>query len=107
MESIKTICRINKLHDELTVYKDEQVLIVDNDCNQTVITFNSFQVFTFLGFTFSVSSAMSSMSSELLELVNDAYTLATLEDNSSVIFKVNQALCGKDPHAVEALFQPH
>ena len=50
---------------------------------------------------------MSSMSSEPLELVNDAYTLATLEDNSRVIFKINQALCDKDPHAVEALFQPH
>ena len=107
MESIKIIRRINKLNNELTVYKDEQVLIVDNGCDQTIINLNSFLVFTFLGTTFSVSGAMSSMSSEPLELVNDAYTLATLEDDSRVIFKINQALCDKDPHAVEALFQPH
>ena len=107
VESIKIICRRNKLNDKLTVYKDKQVLIVDNGCDQTIVNLNSFQIYTFLGITFSVSGAMSSMSSEPLELVNDAYTLATLEDGSCVIFKINQALCDKDPHAVEALFQPH
>ena len=77
---------------------------MDNGCNQTIINLNSFLVFTFLGTTFSVSGAMSSISSEPLELVNDAYTLATLEEGSRVIFKINQALCDKDSHVIEALF---
>ena len=42
-----------------------------------------------------------------LELVNDAYTLATLNDNSQCIFKINQCLCDTDINATEALFQPH
>lgn len=50
---------------------------------------------------------MASMQSKALELVNDAYTLATLEDECKVILKINQCLCDSDPHAKEALLQPH
>ena len=50
---------------------------------------------------------MASMQSEALELVNDAFTLATLEDERKVILKINQCLCDADPHATEALLQPH
>ena len=56
---------------------------------------------------FSVNGAMASMQSEALELVNDLFTLATLEDEQKVILKVNQCLCDTDPHATEALLQPH
>ena len=56
---------------------------------------------------FSFSGAMASMQSEPLELVNDAFTLATLENGSRCIFKMNRCLCDTDPHAVESLLQPH
>ena len=50
---------------------------------------------------------MSSMHASDLELVDDAYTLATLEDSRKVVFKINQCLCDTDPLATEALLQPH
>ena len=46
---------------------------------------------------FSVNGAMASMQSEALELLNDAYTLETLEDKHKVILKINQCLCDEDP----------
>ena len=50
---------------------------------------------------------MASMQYEALELVNNAYTLVILEDEQKVILKLNQCLCNSDPHATEALLQPH
>ena len=47
------------------------------------------------------------MQCEALELVNDTFTLATLEDERKIILKINQCLCYSDPHATEALLQPH
>ena len=47
------------------------------------------------------------MQYKALELVDNAYTLATLEDEQKVILKLNQCLCDSDPHATEALLQPH
>ena len=66
-----------------------------------------FLVHTFTGEMFSVNGTMASIQSEALELVNDAYTLATLEDKRKLILKINQCLCDADPHATEALLQPH
>ena len=62
---------------------------------------------TFTGILFDVNSAMASMNSEPLELVNNAYTLATLNNNQKCILKINQCLLDRDPHAFEALLQPH
>ena len=47
------------------------------------------------------------MNSASLELVNSAYTLAILDNGSYFIFKLNQCLRDTDPHADEALLQPH
>ena len=82
-------------------------MIIDNCCDQTIINLNSFVVNTFTGILFDVNGAMASMNSEPLELVNNAYTLATLNNGNKFIFKINQCLCDKDPHAHEALLQPH
>ena len=82
-------------------------MVVDNGCDQSIITLSSFVVNTFTGIEFSVSGAMASMHCVTLELVNDAYTLATLDDGSQCIFKINQCLCDTDPHATESLLQPH
>ena len=42
-----------------------------------------------------------------LELINEAFTLATLPDKSKVIFQINQAFLDRDPLQTEALLQPH
>ena len=47
------------------------------------------------------------MNASDLELVNAAYTLATLLDEEKDILKINQALCDNDPFQQEALFPPH
>ena len=103
MQSLITTRRLNKLDNELTVYANEYVLIVDNGCDQTIIALSLFVADTFTGLKFSVSGAMASMHCDTLELVNDAYTLATLDDGSQCIFKINQCLCDTDPHATNSL----
>ena len=85
----------------------ENVLIVDKGCDQTIVNLNSFLIHTFTGVFFNVNGAMSSMKTADLELVDEAYTLVTLENKPKVIFKINQCLCDNDPHASEALLQPH
>ena len=78
-------------------------MIIDNGCDQTIIAISSFLVHFFTGIIFTVHDAMASMNSTPLELVNNAYTLATLEDGSKCIFKINQCLCDSDPEATESL----
>ena len=43
------------------------------------------------------------MTSSKLELVNEAYTLVTLPNNTKVIFKINQAFLDRDLSQIEAL----
>ena len=47
------------------------------------------------------------MEAQRLELVKDAYNLATLMNNDKVIFHVNQAFYDEDHDVEEALFTPH
>ena len=47
------------------------------------------------------------MGSTTLELVSDAYTLVTLNDDIQVIFKINQCFLDRNPNQTEALLQPH
>ena len=72
-------------------------MIIDNGCDQKIIAISSFLIYFFTGITFNVHGAMASMNSAPLELVNNAYTLTTLEDGSKCIFKLNQCLCDPDP----------
>ena len=47
------------------------------------------------------------MTSSKLELVNEAYTVVTLPNNTKVIFKINQAFLDRDLNQTEELLQPH
>ena len=82
------IRRLDKVNN-LTFYNNEFVLIIDNGCDQTIINLNSFLISTFTGVTFIVHGAMASMDSSPVDLVNDAYTLATLDNGYKCIFKIN------------------
>ena len=93
--------------DNLLITTEENIMVIDNGCDQTIINNNSFLVQSFAGVIFNVGGALQGMSSSNLELVNEAYTLATLCDSTKVLFKINQCLLDRDPMQTEALLQPH
>ena len=98
--------RVQRIKD-LVITMDENILISDSGCDQTIITLNAFLIQTYTGKYFNIGGALQGMTSSDLELVNDAYTLATLPDGEKIVLKINQALCDNDPFQTEALFQPH
>ena len=71
--------------------------MIDNGCDQTIIHIDSFLIGTFAGVHFNINGALNKMGSTTLELVSDAYTLVTLNDNSKVLFKINQCFLDKNP----------
>ena len=100
------ICRRVEFIDELCITTNENILVVDNGCDQTIININSFIIKSFAGVLFNVGGALHDMKSSQLELVNDAYTLVHLNDRK-VIFKINQCFLDRNPAQTEALLQPH
>ena len=82
-------------------------MVVDNGCDQSIINQNSFLINSFAGVLFNVGGALNGMHSSKLELVSEAFTLVTLEDNSKILFKMNQCFLDTDPSQTEALMQPH
>ena len=81
-------------------------MIVNNDCDQTIINKFCFKIDTRTGIFYNVGSALGYMSCSSLELVNSAYTLVQLP-SCNVIVRINQALLDCDPSQTEALLQPH
>jgi len=59
---------------------------------------------TFTGTYYNVGSALQGMLASELELVNAAYTLATLPEGEKIILKLNQHFCDVDPLQQEVLF---
>ena len=47
------------------------------------------------------------MEGRSIEIVNNAYTLATFDNGSNCLLKLNKCLCDPDPLASESLLQPH
>ena len=93
--------------DNLVVTHGENILVIDNGCDQSIISINSFVVNTFTGVLFNVGGALGSMKSTNLEIVNDAFTVAILDDNTPVLLRFNQALLDLNPNQEESLLQPH
>ena len=108
MEKVEntTIRRLNYL-DDLVIPINKILLIIDNGCDQTIINLNSFLVQSFAGVYFTIGRTLNSMPSSKLELVNNAYTLATIPNHAKVIFKINQVFLDRDLNQTEALLQPH
>ena len=98
--------RVQRICD-LVITDNEHTLITDSGCDQSIINSSAFLIQSFTGVFYNVGGALNGMSSSNLELVNDAYTLATLPDGKKTILKVNQAFCDTDPFQSEALIQPH
>ena len=87
--------------------KNECVFIEDSRCNQCIVNIKAFLIYTQTGIFYDVGGALAGMEAQWLELVNDAYTLATLPNNDRVIFHLNQAFYNEHDKATEALFTPH
>ena len=93
--------------DDLVISTNEQIMVIDNGCDQTIINITSFLVQSFTGAYVNIGGALSTMSSSNLEIVNDAFTLALLGDGTKILLKINQALLDTNPDQDEALLQPH
>ena len=94
-------------YDNLVVTHGENILVIDNGCDQSIISINSFVVNTFTGVLFNVGGALGSMKSTNLEIVNDTFTVAILDNGTFVLLKLNQTLLDLNPNQEESLLQPH
>ena len=93
--------------EDLIITTNENIMVIDNGCDQSIINLSSFLIQSFAGVMYNVGGALHSMSASNLELVNEAFTLCTLCDNSKIIIKLNQCFLDRDPLQTEALLQPH
>ena len=93
--------------DDLVISTNEQIMVIDNGCDQTIININSFLVQSFTGEYVNIGGALSTMSSSNLEIVNAAFTIALLSDGTKILLKINQALLDTNSGHNEALLQPH
>ena len=98
--------KLTKIED-LVISLDEEILIIDNGCDQTIININSDLIVTHTGIFYNVDGALDCMSSSKLELVNDFYPVATFSHKTPVLLKMNQDLLDTNPNQTETLLQPH
>ena len=92
MGSLRTTRRrVTKLND-LVIPKDEQIILIDNGCDISIISNNSFLISTFTGIFFNVDGTLYNMKSNNLQLVNDCYATAILPNNILILIKLNQCL---------------
>ena len=89
--------------DDLVIPLSESLLITYNDCNLTIINLNSFLVQSFAGIYVTIGGALNSIALSKLELVNEAYTLVTLPNNTKVIFKIIQVFIDRDSNQLDVL----
>ena len=55
----------------------ENILVIGNSCNQTIIKINSFLIQSFAGIHYNLDGALNNMTPYSLELLNEAFTLVT------------------------------
>ena len=72
-----------------------------------IVNINSFLVQYFTIKYIHIGGALSTMSSSNLEIVNDSFTIALLDNGTKMILKVNQDLLDLNPDQDEALLQPY
>ena len=95
-----------KIDNLLIPSNNENILLIDNSCDVSIISNNSFFIETYTGNFFNVDGALFSMISNNLEVVNDCYTAAMLPSNKLVNLKINQCLLDQEPSQHESLLQP-
>ena len=87
---------------------DEDILIIDSACDQSIITLSVFVVLSRSGKFYYVNGALSGrMQAETPLEVVDAVTKITLSNGKSYILQMNQSLLDSSPDQKESLLQPH
>ena len=69
--------RMHRIGD-LVICKDENIIITDSGCDQSIINLNSFLVQSYTGIYYNVGGVLQGMNSNDLEIVSDAFTLHQL-----------------------------
>ena len=72
---------------DLKVTTNENILVIDNGCDQTIINTNSCLIYTFFGIKYKINGALSKISSSSLELVSDAYNIGNIDKNKNIFLK--------------------
>ena len=85
----------------------DNILLIDNGCDISIISNNSFLTQTLTGVFFNVGGALLNMHASNLQLVSNCYTTVVLPSNKLVVFKINNCLLDTSPTQVESLLQPH
>ena len=80
-EQRKVNYRRVEYRNDLVIPTGENIMVVDNSCDQSIIDVNSFLIKSFSGELFNIGGTLYSMHLPQLEL--------TLMDNLHVIFKLN------------------
>ena len=65
---------------DLCIPSDENILVIDNGCDQSIININSFLIQSFAGIYYNIGGAIRTMKSTNLELVNEAFILVSMSD---------------------------
>ena len=106
IQGISSRC-LNYINNDLVILFNENILVIDNGCDQIIANVSAFLIEPFVGIQSNVRGALNRMKSRKLELVNDTYTLVTLSTNVKVVFKISQLFLDNDPTQTDALLQPH
>ena len=91
----------------MVITTNENLLLIDNGCDQSIISLNCFNIGTYTGEFFTIQGAITSMTSSKLELVNDAVTCVVVDNGPNILIRLNQCLLDTDPNQQESLLQPH
>ena len=85
----------------------DNILLIDDGCDISIISKNSFLIQTLTGIYYNVDGALLDIHASNLQLVSDCFTIAVLPSNKLVILKLNNCLLDKNDTQTESLLQPH
>ena len=86
MEVDDIIARRGKRHGDLFIpSRTDNILLIDNGCDISIISNNSFLLNTYTSTYFTVDGTLPNMKTNALELVNDCFCCAQLPNNKLVI----------------------
>ena len=106
--SLSLTCRSIRYLYDLTLVSEENILVVDSGCDQSIVSNLAFRVGCRSGVFFNVDGVLSDMkSSQLLEVVNNCITTCILPNKDRVLLFINQALLDLNPTNFESLLRPH
>ena len=82
--------------DSLVITTNKNLSLIDNGCDQSIVSSNSFKVGVHTGQHFHVEGAVKSMTAANLELVNNAITCIVMNVGPNILIKLNQCLLDVD-----------